>query len=78
MHAPFQLPAKSLLINSAAGRLLLALKVLLAPAIEVEPGCSKQYAALYRQAQWATRLFWLASAVVVSGTLALAVAEALG
>jgi hypothetical protein len=77
MHAPFQPSAKFLISSTDAGRLLLPLKALLAPDAEPEPGCSKHYAALYRQARRATRLFWLASALAVGSTLAVAVAETL-
>jgi hypothetical protein len=68
MPAPFQLTVKPLIFPSAAGRLLLVLKHSLEPQPNDEPACSQRYAALHRQAQWATRLFWLASALVVGGT----------
>ncbi|RAK63158.1 hypothetical protein [Hymenobacter edaphi] len=77
MHAPFQLSVKPLILNSAAGRLLLGLKHSLAPQPSHEPACSQRYAALHRQAQWATRLFWLASGLLVGGVGALAAAETL-
>ncbi|MCC3156193.1 hypothetical protein LJ737_03035 [Hymenobacter sp. 15J16-1T3B] len=57
--------------------MLLELKHSLEPRPSDEPACSQRYAALHRQAQWATRLFWLASGLVVGGVSALAVADAL-
>lgn len=58
-------------------RLWLALKLWLRPPVELEPGCSRQYAARYRQLRRATRLFWLASALLIGGTLVLAATGAL-
>ncbi|GAB2953203.1 hypothetical protein GCM10027048_18000 [Hymenobacter coalescens] len=79
MHAPFLTSAKFLTAHAPAYRLLASpwqlLKAGLAPRPAAEPGCSPRYAELHRQAQWATRLFWLASAAVGAGVMALAATE---